>query len=121
MAENTLKKYAKVDKEGVSLYGTRRAVVTASVSPYVATTSDDIILVDASGGAKSVTLPAAVTSLVGKSYTIINTGGTNNVTANRTGSDAIGSGTSATTGTTAFNTITLVCTGAAQWVKIASA
>jgi len=47
--------------------------ITSSDSPYTALTRDEIILVDASGGAVTVTLPTAVVGVAGKIYKIVRT------------------------------------------------
>lgn len=62
--------------------------VTNTDSPYTAQLGDQIILVDESGGAVTVTLPAPTWE--GESYTIKQiTGGANNTTVDTAGSETI--------------------------------
>lgn len=62
--------------------------VTNADSPYTAQLGDQIILVDESGGAVTVTLPAPTWE--GESYTIKQiTGGANNTTIDTAGSETI--------------------------------
>jgi hypothetical protein len=67
---------------------------TSKTAAYTATSNDDVIDVDASGGAVPITLPAA-SSKTGKFIYITKTDSTSNaVTAQRAGSDTINGSTS---------------------------
>lgn len=76
------------------LAGLRTAVVTKSAN-YTATANDQVILVDCTGGAVTITLPAIATANRGKEYRIkkIDASG-NAVTVARSGSDTIDGATS---------------------------
>lgn len=80
-------------KNNIGISAERKVkAITVSDTPYTALTIDDIILVDASGGAVTVTLPTAVVGQAGKLYTIKRT-------------DILASSVLVTIGTTSSQTI----------------
>jgi hypothetical protein len=84
---------------------------------YTATSADETILADASGGAFTVTLPPAA-GLVGKRFTIKRTSASNNVVVDGNGSETIdGAGTKSLNSQYAF--ISIACNGA-NWFIVAS-
>lgn len=85
-------------RNNVGTYTERKVKsITSSDSPYTALVSDDIILVDGSGGAVTVTLPTAVIGQAGKTYVVKRTdiiASSNIVTIGTTSSQTIDSATS---------------------------
>lgn len=79
-----------------------------------------LYLVDASGGAVTVDLPAAASSdaAAGRTVTILNSGASNNVTIDPDGSETIDGG--ATLALTPGDSVVIVCDGTG-WFTIASA
>lgn len=71
----------------------KETTVTFAMTPYSVATADDILLCNTSGGAITVTLPAAAR---GRRLTLLRTTGANNVTVNPAGSDTINGAASAT-------------------------
>ena len=72
--------------------GTATAIRTSAVTPLIVTVVDQTLLVDASGGAKAVTLPAPTTVLVGARYTVkdkLGNAGANNITVSVAGGATI--------------------------------
>jgi len=82
-------------KRNVGVFVERKVKsITSSDSPYSVSLTDDIILVDATGGAVTVTLPTAIVGVAGKTYTIKRTdiiASTNLVTIGTTSSQTIDS------------------------------
>ena len=85
-------------------------------SPYTVLATDDIIVVDCSGGVVTVNLPA-VTATPKRLEIKDATGnsGANNITVNRNGSDTIDGGTSSTLSTN-YASLTLCSDGSSQWM-----
>ena len=99
----------------ISVYGSRRVDnVTADTT---LTTDHDVLAVDASGGARTITLPDRATN-EGKTYTIKRTSASNNVVVSRAGTDTIEGATSKTLGSQ-YATITLLA-GTAVWLILSS-
>jgi len=72
--------------------GGRRKAYVAKSAGYTATTSDEIIGVDSSGGTVTITLPAAATVASGTVYTVKDEGGaasTNKITIDGNGAETI--------------------------------
>jgi hypothetical protein len=80
-----------------------------SRTDYTATRADKVLLVDASGGARTITLPAAAT-MTGKRYTIKRTSASNNVIIEGNLSETI-DGAANKTITTQHGFITILCDG----------
>jgi hypothetical protein len=102
--------------------GLRTTMTAVKTSNYTITTSDDIVLGDASGGAFTLTMPAANVS--GRLYEIVNCGsGTNQITVARNGSDTFEgisttSVTSITLGTYGERLV-LAADGTSKWYVVA--
>jgi hypothetical protein len=92
------------------------AVTTVSKnSAYTATAMDHVILVDASGGAVTITLPAAAASS-GRMYQIKKTdSSTNALTIKGNAAETI-DGTNTISTTTQYQSYTLVCDGTQWWI-----
>lgn len=86
-----------------------------SISATTTLTKWDVnktILADASGGAITVNLPAVASVSPGDRITVVNTGGTNNVTLDGNSSETIDGATTKTTGTTQYTSkLTIECNG----------
>lgn len=96
-----------------SAYG-RLAYVSKNVD-YTATEDDEIIDVDASGAARTITLPAVATTRVGKRYVVAKTDNSvNTVTVDGAGSEVINSATTKVI-STQWNGLFLINTGA-KWL-----
>lgn len=96
-----------------TLTGGVRVPLTSKVANYSATTSDGLILCDASGGGFAITLPAATTS--GKPLIIKKTDSSFNIiTINRAGSDTI-EGATSTTLNTQYESVCLYSDGGTTW------
>jgi len=90
----------------------RPAVTTVNfaASPYTALITDYVILCDSTGGAVSVTLPAATNKLILRFKNV----GTNSCTISRAGADTIDGGTSATL-TLQYQAVDLAADGTSAW------
>lgn len=99
----------------VSVHGSRRVDnVTADTA---LTTDYDVLTVDASGGARAITLPDRAT-VQGKVYTVKRTSASNNVVISRSGSDTLEGATTKTLGSQ-YASITIVA-GTATWLILAT-
>lgn len=99
------------------LGGSLRLPVSTKTTAYAATAADSVILVNATGGAVAITLPAA-TAAPGQMIRVkkIDSSG-NAVTVVRAGSDTIEGSTSAISLGAQWNFTTLVTDGTSQWLK----
>jgi hypothetical protein len=100
--------------KGYNGYYTHPATKTTD---YTALRTDEVILVDASGGARTITLPAAA-SMTGKRYTIKRTSASNNVIIEGNASETIDAAANKTI-TTQHGFVEVLCDGAG-WQIIAS-
>lgn len=90
----------------ISAHGSRYVNTSAIASSDTADTDDDVMLVDASAGAVTITLPDRASN-VGKVYTIKRVNATNNVIVSRAGSDTIDGATTKTL-STQYAAITII-------------
>lgn len=96
-----------------SAYGRNHYV--SKTTDYTATEDDEVIEVDASGAARTITLPAVATTRMGKRYIIIKTDSSvNSVTVDGSGSELLNGATTKST-TTQYNGFVLVNNGS-KWL-----
>jgi hypothetical protein len=89
--------------------------IVSKTADYTATESDHVILVDASGGAVTINLPAAA-GANGRMYQIKKTDSSGNaVTIDGNGAETIDGATTLST-TTQYQSFTIVCDGSGWWV-----
>lgn len=99
---------------GFTVNGSLNMAVVSKTSGYTATTTDNTILVDASGGAVTITLPAAA-GISGRLYTIKKTDSSgNNVVIDPNGAETI-DGAATNTFNTQYQSVTVVCDGSTWW------
>ena len=105
---------SKISSELADKKGVLRSVTTETASTTLDST-DDVVLVDASGGAITITLPAAATD-TGREYTIkkIDTSA-NAVTVDGNGSETIDNATTAVLGRP-YDAIQIVSDGTEWWI-----
>lgn len=96
----------------VSAHGSRTVNAAAITASETADTDDDAMIVDASGGAVTITLPDRASN-VGKVYTIKRVNATNNVVVSRAGSDTIDGATTKTLASQ-YAAITIIA-GYGEW------
>lgn len=98
----------------VLIVGLKEAIISPTGDTTL-TLDDDMVLVDTSGGAVTITLPPAADA-VNKVYTIKNADtGANAVTVDGDGSETIDGSTTAVLG--ALDSITIVSDGTEWWIK----
>jgi len=115
---NTTLGNANSDALTINATSTFAAAVNFPVTTVNGNTTLDnshfLVLVDASGGAVTITLPSASTN-TGRMYVIMKTDNVNSVTIQASGSDNINSGTSLTI-SSQWGKYTLMSAGGTQWV-----
>lgn len=99
----------------ISAHGSRATNAAAITANDTADTDDDVMIVDASGGAVTITLPDRAAN-VGKVYTIKRVSASNNVVVSRAGSDTIDGATSKTLASQ-YAAITIIA-GYAMWNQL---
>lgn len=93
----------------------RAVAVVAKTANYTATAADEVILVDATSGAVTITLPAAA-GVSGRRYTVKKTDlGLNTITIDPNGSELIDSALTMVI-SDYLQAVTLVCDGVQWWV-----
>lgn len=99
---------------GVMINGSLKVAVVSKTSNYTAASNDNVILVDASGGAVTISLPAS-SGVSGRVYTVkkMDASG-NNVVVDPNGGETIdGAGTN--TLSSQYQSVTTICNGSAWW------
>ena len=91
--------------------------LTNTGSPHTLTTSEHLVLVDASGGAVTINLPDAGTYPGREIYFKVTTSpGGNTITLQRQGSDTIDGATTNTTLNTQWEALSVISDGSSQWL-----
>ena len=97
-----------------TLWGRWETDSTAKTGTYTLTDDDFVVLADTSGGAFTITLPAAASAGAGRVYIVIKSSGSANaVTLNGDAAETINGSTTVSTATQ-YGAIIALCTGA-EW------
>lgn len=101
----------------ITLNGTKTAIKTIvfTDSPYTVLATDNMILVDTTGGNITVSLPAKATS-VGRELTIKHIAAANTTTIDGSGAETI-DGAATLALTTQYSSRTITCNSAGWWIK----
>lgn len=118
LADNTARAISAQDLRDALYSALGVTPYVAKTANYTATESDDFIAVNATGGAVTITLPAAATTRVGKTYTIKKTDvSANAVSINPNASETLDGSASTVDITTQYYAVTIINTGAA-WLAV---
>lgn len=109
-------KKMSISSEGVFVQGAYNGAVTAASANDTLDGTDQYVTVDASGAARTITLPDCVAGILGRTYHIKKIDSSANaVNIARTGSDDTFDGSTSYAFNTQYQSITLVCVSTTLW------